>query len=152
MFAWRTFSRQGCKKCLSLIKPCYFAGKTYSKTIINAYNGLATYNKLDGVIRLVIKLFSQVWYSHDITRMLQGWRREVATILLYRTCWNNLTSDIIRLVVTYNKSDNIDKVVPTVINKLFQTCWQLGTSSANTTCWRFVGRLATRCEIFAYVL
>jgi hypothetical protein len=28
-----------------------------------------------------------------------------------------------------------------VVNSLCQTCWQLGTSSANTTCWRFVGRL-----------
>ena len=38
-----------------------------------------------------------------------------------------------------------------VVNKLFQTCWQLGTSSANTSCWRLVGRLATRCEIFTCV-
>jgi hypothetical protein len=35
-----------------------------------------------------------------------------------------------------NKSGNINKVV---------------TSSANTTCLRFVDRLATRCEIFACV-
>jgi hypothetical protein len=38
-----------------------------------------------------------------------------------------------------------------VVNSLFYTCWQLGTSSANTTCWRLVGRLATRCEIFPLV-
>jgi hypothetical protein len=34
---------------------------------------------------------------------------------------------------------------------LLQTCWQLGTSSANTTCWRLVGRIATRCDIFTCV-
>ena len=28
------------------------------------------------------------------------------------------------------------------------TCWQLATSSANTTCWRLVSRLAARCKIF----
>jgi hypothetical protein len=38
-----------------------------------------------------------------------------------------------------------------VVNSLFQTCWQLGTGNANTTCWRFAGRLATRCVIFACV-
>jgi hypothetical protein len=37
-----------------------------------------------------------------------------------------------------NKSDN-NKVVTSnklLINSLFHTCWQLGTSSANTTCWQ----------------
>jgi hypothetical protein len=38
-----------------------------------------------------------------------------------------------------------------ILNKFFQSCWQLGTSSANTTCWRLVGRLATRYEIFTCV-
>ena len=46
-----------------------------------------------------------------------------------------------------NKSDNINKVV----TSLFHTCWQLGTSSENTTCWRLVGRVATRCAIFTRV-
>jgi hypothetical protein len=39
-----------------------------------------------------------------------------------------------------------------VVNSLFQTCWQLGTSSANTTWWRLVGRLATRYEILRVLL
>jgi hypothetical protein len=141
------------------------------------------------------RLFWQVWYSHDITRMLQGWRHKVVTILLYhdcigllgttlqqawwhyqtchkvvltsliqswynknvtrlttqgcnniviswlhRTCWNTLATSLI-----------ISTRLSEVVNSLFQTCWQLGTSSANTTCWRLVGRLATRCEIFACV-
>ena len=35
---------------------------------------LTTCNKLDGIIRLVTRLFLQVCYSHDTTKMLQGWR------------------------------------------------------------------------------
>ena len=31
--------------------------------------------------------------------------------------------------------------------KLFQTCWHLGTSSANRNCWQLVHRLATTCEM-----
>jgi hypothetical protein len=38
-----------------------------------------------------------------------------------------------------------------VVNSLFQTCCQLGTSSANTTCRQLVGRLATRCEIVSHI-
>jgi hypothetical protein len=73
--------------------------------------------------------------------MSQGRRHKVVTILLYliwlhRTCWNNLATNLISTRLLQ------------VVNSLFQTCWQLGTSSANTTCWRLVGRLATRCEIF----
>ena len=34
---------------------------------------------------------------------------------------------------------------------MFQTCWQVVTSRANTTCWRLVCRLATSCEIFTCV-
>ena len=66
--------------------------------------------------------------------MLQGWRHKVVT------CWNNLATSLII----------INKVVATV-KKLFQTCWQLETSSADTTCWRLVGRLARRCEFLACV-
>jgi hypothetical protein len=59
---------------------------------------------------------------------------------LYRTCWNNLATSLI-----------ISTRLLQVVNSLFQTCWQLGTSSAKTTCCQLVGRLATRCEIFACV-
>jgi hypothetical protein len=83
--------------------------------------------------------------------MLQGWRHKVVTILLYhdwigqlnsiiRTCWNNFATSLI-----------MPSSLLQVVNSLFHTCWQLGTSSANTTCWRLVGRLATRCEIFTRV-
>ena len=38
-----------------------------------------------------------------------------------------------------------------IVNSLLHTCWQRGASSANTTCCRLVDRLATSCEIFAFV-
>jgi hypothetical protein len=59
--------------------------------------------------------------------MLQGWWHKVVTILLYHDC--------IRLV-----GKTLQQVV-------VHTCWQLGTSSANTTCWQLVGRLATYVKI-----
>jgi hypothetical protein len=58
---------------------------------------------------------------------------------LYRTCWNNLATSLI-----------ISTRLLQVVNKLVHTCYQLGTSSANITCWRLVGRLATKCEIFQH--
>jgi hypothetical protein len=66
---------------------------------------LTTCNKLDGIIRLVTRLFQQVWHSHDITRMLQGWRHKVETTLLHHDCISDL------LEQPCNKSDNINKVV-----------------------------------------
>jgi hypothetical protein len=50
-----------------------------------------------------------------------------------------------------NKSANINKMVASCYQLVsnFLTTW---TSSANTICWRLVGRLATRCEICACVL
>jgi hypothetical protein len=59
--------------------------------------------------------------------MLQGCNNIVIS-WLYRTCWNNLATSLIM-------SSNLLQVVNC---SLFQTCWQLGTSSANTTCWRLV--------------
>ena len=49
---------------------------------------------------------------------------------MYRTCWNNLATNLIMYIST----------------RLLQTCWQLGTSSANTTCWRLIGRLVAGIE------
>jgi hypothetical protein len=72
--------------------------------------------------------------------VLQGWQQGCDNIViswLYWTCSNNLATSLI-----------ISTRLLQVVNSLFHTCWQLGTSSANTTCWRLVGRLATRCEIF----
>jgi hypothetical protein len=61
-----------------------------------------------------------VMINKNVTRLTTQGCKNIVISWLYRTCWNSL----------------------------LHTCWQLGTSSANTTCWRLVGRLATRCEIF----
>jgi hypothetical protein len=102
---------------------------------------LTTRNKLDVIIRFVTRLFQQVWYSHDITRKLQGSQHKlgcnsIVISWLYRTYWNNLATTLI-----------MPSSLLQVVNSLFQTCWQLGTSAVNTTCWWLAGRLATRCEI-----
>ena len=66
--------------------------------------------------------------------MLQGWQHKVVAILLYHDCIMTISTRLLQAV-----------------NSLFQTCWQLVTSRANTTCWRLVCRLATSCEIFTCV-
>jgi hypothetical protein len=81
----------------------------------------------------------QVWYSH-VTRLTTQGCNNIVISWLHRTCWNNLATSLI-----------ISTRLLQFVNSLFQTCWQLGTSSAKTTCWRLVGRLATRCKIFACV-
>jgi hypothetical protein len=64
--------------------------------------------------------------------MLQGWQHKVVTILLYQacngpTCQNNLATSLI-----------ISTRLLQLANKLFQTSWQLVTSSANTSWyWSF---------------
>jgi hypothetical protein len=55
--------------------------------------------------------------SHDVTRMLQGWRHKVVTVLssiswLYRTCWSHLATSLI--IST--------SLIVTIFNKLFYTC------------------------------
>ena len=79
---------------------------------------LTTCKKLDGIIRLVTNLFWQVWYSHDITRMLQGWWHKVVTILLYhdcirlyRTCWNNLATNLILSTRLLQVVNSLSKLV-----------------------------------------
>ncbi len=58
-----------------------------SMLLQQVWNKLSTTcNKLDGIIRLAARLFQQVWYSLDITRMLQGRRHKFVTILLYHDC------------------------------------------------------------------
>jgi hypothetical protein len=83
---------------------------------------------------------------HDITRMLQGSPHKVVTILLFHDCIGLVGTTLQRTSLIMPSS------LLQVVNSFFQTCWQLGTSSANTTCWRLVGRLATRCETFACVV
>ena len=72
--------------------------------------------------------------------MLQGWRHKVVAILLYHDC-NSLVGTSLTILTRSLQ----------VVNSLFQTCWQLVTSRANTTCWRLVCRLATSRAIFTCV-
>jgi hypothetical protein len=65
------------------------------------------------------------WTTQSCNNIVISW--------LYRTCWNNRVTSLI-----------ISTMLLQIVNSLFQTCWQLGTSSANNTrCWRLVARLAT---------
>ena len=45
-----------------------------------------TFDRLDGTIRLVTKLFQQDWYSHDVTILLQPGVVNFATIVLQQVC------------------------------------------------------------------
>jgi hypothetical protein len=88
--------------------------------------------------KVVLASLIQSWYINtNATRLTTQGCNKIVISWLYRTCWNNLATSLI-----------ISTRLLQVVNNLFQTCWQLGTSSANTTCWQLVGRLATRCEIF----
>jgi hypothetical protein len=96
------------------------------KSLEQAVNNLY---KLDGIIRLVTRLFWQVWYSlHDITRMLQGWRHKRVTILLYQdyqTCWNNLVTSLtistsLLQVVNLGQTVRIRQLVDGLLSDLLQ--------------------------------
>ena len=76
-----------------------------------------------------------VMYNKNVTRLTTQGCNNIVISWLYRTYWNNLATSLI-----------ISTSLLQVVNSLFQTCWELGTSSANTTGWRLVGRLTTRCE------
>ena len=65
---------------------------------------LTTCNKLDGIIRLVARLFEQVRYSHDITILLQPCVVNFVTFLFIMT-----VSDFLEQLC--NKSDNAIKLV-----------------------------------------
>jgi hypothetical protein len=91
--------------------------------------------------KVVLTNLIQSWYNKNVTRLTTQGCNNIVISWLYRTCWNNLATSLI-----------ISTRMLQVVNCLFQTCWQLGTSSANTSCWRLVGILATRCEIFTCVV
>jgi hypothetical protein len=81
-----------------------------------------------------------VMINKNVTRLTAQGCNNTAISWLYWTCWNNHVTSLI-----------ISTRLLQVVNCLFQTCWQLVTSSAKTTCWRLVDELVTRCEIFACV-
>jgi hypothetical protein len=86
------------------------------------------YNLVD-IIRLncckvVLTSLIQSWYNKNVTKLTTQGCNNIVISWLYRTYWNNdLATSLI-----------ISTRLLQVINSLFQTCWQLGTSSANTTC------------------
>jgi hypothetical protein len=82
-----------------------------------------------------------VMINKNVTRLTTQGCNNTVISWLYRTCWNNLVTSLV-----------ISTRLLQIVNSLFQTCWQFGTSSVNTTGWPLVGRLATRCEIFTCVV
>jgi hypothetical protein len=89
----------------------------------------------------------QSWYKTNVTMLMTQGCNNTVISWLYRTCWNNLATNLIISKRFLQLLTSCSKLV----DKLFQTCWQIGTSHANTTCWRPVGRLVTRCETFTRV-
>jgi hypothetical protein len=75
--------------------------------------------------------YMQSWYKKNVARLTTQGCNNIVISLLYRTCWNNIATNLI-----------ISTRLFQVCYSLFQTCWQ------HTTCWRLVGRLNTTCEIF----
>ena len=78
-----------------------------------------TCNNLVDIIRLVARLFWQVRYMRV---------DNLVTSLLYHGC-NKLVNTVFVTRLTMPSS-----LLLQVVNSLFQTCYKLGTSSANTTC------------------
>ena len=88
---------------------------------------LVTCNKLGGIIRLVVLTsLTQSRYNKNVTRLTTQVCNNIVISRLYRTCWNNLVSTKLLQLLT-RLSILVDN-------------W-LGTSSANTTCWRFLADL-----------
>ena len=61
---------------------------------------LTTCNNLDDIMRLVARLFQQVWYNHDITILLQPCQTYIVTVsdLLEQPC--NMSDNAIKLVTS----------------------------------------------------
>ena len=87
---------------------------------------------LQGCLSLI-----QSWYNKNVTRLTTQGCSNIVISWLLQLCWHNLVTSLITSTRLLQ-----------FVNSLFQTCWQLVTSRANTTCRRLVCRLATSCEIF----
>jgi hypothetical protein len=94
------------------------------KQALTASNKLARwhYQTCD---KVVLTGVIQSWYNKNVTRLTTQGCNNIVISWLYRTRWNNLATSVI-----------ISTSLLQVVNSLFQTCWQFGTSSANTTCWQ----------------
>ncbi len=104
------------------------------------YKLLTICNNIVDIIRLVARLFQQIWYSHNITILLYttlcGQPCNILVISrLHQTCWNNLPTSLIM-------PSCLLQVVKQLVTYLLQ---QHGASSANTTCWQLVNRFVATC-------
>ena len=92
-------------------------------------------------------VMSEVWHLHIIQSEISQEKSKIMNFEFckrsYQPIWRYLHTEAIkrRGEISLHKH----------FNSLFQICWQLATSRANTTCWRLVCRLATSCEIFTCV-
>jgi hypothetical protein len=76
--------------------------------------------------------------------LLQGFSNKSDTVMIQQECYKvddtRLQQYCYIMTVSHlleqpcKKSDSINLLQ--VVNSLFQTCWQIGTSSAKTTCWQ----------------
>jgi hypothetical protein len=137
-----TYTRRNAQVVTSLFTSCrqlVFALLVHSleQAVNNLYQAWWNYQTC---YKVVLTSLIQSWYNKNVTRLTTQGCNNTVISWLYRTCWNNIVTGLI-----------ISTRLLQIVHSLFQTCWQLGTSSANTTCWRLVGRLATRCEIFTRV-
>ena len=68
-------------------KPSTSCVRTSCPKLLQVWNKLlTTCNNLVDIIRLVARLFQQVRYSHDITKLLQPCVINLVTFLLYHDC------------------------------------------------------------------
>jgi hypothetical protein len=86
---------------------------------------LTTCNNLVDIIRLVARLFQQVWYSHDITILLQPCVVNLVTFLSYH-------HDCIRLEACYKLRAACSKLVQ-LVNRLVTSCLQT-CNNCNNLC------------------
>ena len=84
--------------------------------------------------KVVLTNLIQSWYNKNVIRLTTQGCDNVVISWLCKTCWNNLVTSLI---------------IPTrllqVVNSLFQTCWQLVTSSAKTACWQICYKMWDFC-------
>jgi hypothetical protein len=73
--------------------------------------------------KIVLTSLLQPWYNKDVTRLSTQGCNNLVISSMSQTCQNNLATSLI-----------ISTKLLQVVNKLFQTCWQLVTSRANTPC------------------
>jgi hypothetical protein len=73
-------------------------------------------------------------HNKNVTRLTTQGCDNIVISWLYRTCWNNFVTCLI-----------IPTTLLQVVNSLFQTCRQLGTSIAKTTCWQTCHKMWDFC-------